>query len=280
MRPSILISTLVPSVLVSFGCSGVPSTEDVERELRAEYGGVVRVQDVERINGVEYPAGGSMPERYEVEYGATLVPKGPVTFAVSSGLERAVEQGALIKGVAEGHQQDARGLEVFLNMGTELWRTDESFPAKITGVITFTKTENGWRRSAMRSYLAEAADAAASLSKASGEPGTEKKSMLSDLRNLASQQEVYYSNPANNYTYASHLTNLPNFATSHGVEISITAAGRTGWAGVARHENLPGTACGIFFGTVPQGSAGPASTPWQPSCTGRKTRWKRRLTLG
>ena len=34
------------------------------------------------------------------------------------------------------------------------------------------------------------------------------KAMMSDLRNLQSQQEVYYSNPVNGYTYATSTTNL------------------------------------------------------------------------
>src|SRR4051812_2594154 len=43
------------------------------------------------------------------------------------------------------------------------------------------------------------------------------KAMMSDLRNLQSQQEVYYSNPANNYTYSSSVGALPDFTKSQGV---------------------------------------------------------------
>lgn len=94
------------------------------------------------------------------------------------------------------------------------------------------------------------------------------KAMMSDLRNLQSQQEVYYSNPANNYTYATTATNLSDFATSQGVTVAVTTAGQTGWGATAAHAALASTQqCAIFVGTV-SAVPSPASTPGVVACTG------------
>ena len=94
------------------------------------------------------------------------------------------------------------------------------------------------------------------------------KAMMSDLRNLQSQQEVYYSNPANNYTYASSTTNLADFATSAGVSATLSNTGQTGWAAIAGHAALAaGQQCGIYVGTA----AAPAAwvtTAGVVTCTG------------
>jgi type IV pilus assembly protein PilA len=94
------------------------------------------------------------------------------------------------------------------------------------------------------------------------------KAMMSDLRNLQSQQEVYYSNPANNYTYATATNNLADFATSQGVVVAITTAGQTGWGATATHAALATSqSCAIFVGTVSAIPA-PAVTPGVVICTG------------
>ena len=94
------------------------------------------------------------------------------------------------------------------------------------------------------------------------------KAMMSDLRNLQSQQEVYYSNPANNYTYASAHGSLPDFAMSQGVTVGISTAGQTGWGATAGHAALAAAqACAIFVGTVSAIPA-PAATPGVVACTG------------
>jgi prepilin-type N-terminal cleavage/methylation domain-containing protein len=59
-------------------------------------------------------------------------------------------------------------------------------------------------------------------------------SMKADLRNLASQQELYYSD---NYAYTNDEAAL-DFQASSGVVVNITAADATGWAADASH---PGT---------------------------------------
>ena len=94
------------------------------------------------------------------------------------------------------------------------------------------------------------------------------KAMMSDLRNLQSQQEVYYSNPANNYTYSSAVGSLPDFAASQGVTVSVATAGQTGWGATASHAALAaGQTCAIFVGTV-GAVPSPAATPGVVACTG------------
>ena len=69
--------------------------------------------------------------------------------------------------------------------------------------------------------------------------------MKSDLKNLASQQEIYYSDA---YAYTS-TTTLLGFVESDAVNIGI-AAGATGWGATASHDALTATqTCGIYYGT-------------------------------
>ena len=94
------------------------------------------------------------------------------------------------------------------------------------------------------------------------------KAQMSDLRNLQSQQEVYYSNPANNYTYATSTTDLADFAMSQGVTVTISTAGQTGWGATSSHAALAATqTCAIFVGTVGTVPT-PAATPGVVACTG------------
>ena len=95
------------------------------------------------------------------------------------------------------------------------------------------------------------------------------KAMMTDLRNLQAQQEVYFGNPANNYTYASTTSDFGNgYANSQGVEVVITAAGGTGWAATSSHGSLISSQiCAVFAGTVGTVPA-PAATPGVVTCTG------------
>jgi type IV pilus assembly protein PilA len=93
------------------------------------------------------------------------------------------------------------------------------------------------------------------------------KAMQSDLRNLSSQQEVYYSNPANNYTYAANVTALPDFAASQGVSINVAISAQTGWGATAAHAALAANqTCALFQGTVATIPA-PAQTQGLVRCT-------------
>jgi prepilin-type N-terminal cleavage/methylation domain-containing protein len=94
------------------------------------------------------------------------------------------------------------------------------------------------------------------------------KAMMSDLRNLQAQQEIYFAAPANNYSYASSTSDLGQFAVSDGVEITITSAGSSGWGATAAHAAMSvSQTCAVFAGTVGTVPS-PASTPGVVTCTG------------
>jgi type IV pilus assembly protein PilA len=91
------------------------------------------------------------------------------------------------------------------------------------------------------------------------------KAMMSDLRNLNAQQEIYYSNPNNNYNYAAALTDL-DIEPSAGVTIGIATAGQTGWSATAGHAAITdGRGCAVFFDQAP--ALGAALTAGVVACT-------------
>ncbi len=68
--------------------------------------------------------------------------------------------------------------------------------------------------------------------------------MKSDLKNLASQQEIYYSDT---YEYTSTVLSL-GFVTSDGVTVVI-AATTNGWSASSVHAALASTeGCAIYYG--------------------------------
>ncbi|NJD18670.1 MAG: prepilin-type N-terminal cleavage/methylation domain-containing protein [Gemmatimonadetes bacterium] len=89
--------------------------------------------------------------------------------------------------------------------------------------------------------------------------------MKSDLKNLASQQEIYY---ADNYSYTANETDLA-FTNSEGVTVTI-AASTSGWAASATHSALGGSeGCAIYYGTATAPTVGSAtpSAPGEVACT-------------
>ncbi len=70
--------------------------------------------------------------------------------------------------------------------------------------------------------------------------------LKADLRNLASQEEVYFNG---NYTFSTNLTDL-GFVSSDGVTISVAEATGQGWAATATHSGLVGESCAIFHGNA------------------------------
>lgn len=78
----------------------------------------------------------------------------------------------------------------------------------------------------------------------------------SDLRNMASAQEVYFEY---NLSYASVVTDLTNFSPSQGVTINVTYAANDGWAANATHVSLATTQCGFFTGNAPAAQGAPAT---------------------
>ena len=89
--------------------------------------------------------------------------------------------------------------------------------------------------------------------------------MKSDLKNLASQQEIYY---ADSYAYTTATTDLA-YTNSEGVNVTI-AASTSGWAASATHSAL-GSAegCAIYYGTATAPSVGTATptSPGEVACT-------------
>jgi prepilin-type N-terminal cleavage/methylation domain-containing protein len=65
-----------------------------------------------------------------------------------------------------------------------------------------------------------------------------------DLRNLASQEEVYYND---NYTYTSDLDAV-GFTNSEGITVTVAEATNTGWSASAVPLGMPGDACALFHG--------------------------------
>ncbi|HEX6308352.1 MAG TPA: prepilin-type N-terminal cleavage/methylation domain-containing protein [Longimicrobiales bacterium] len=96
------------------------------------------------------------------------------------------------------------------------------------------------------------------------------KAMMSDLRNLNNQQEIYYSSPASNYTYALSVGQLPEFTMSQGVTVGISGSTVQGWAATAAHLALGSTQfCGIYIGTPTATPTGLGlATPGIVVCTG------------
>ena len=86
--------------------------------------------------------------------------------------------------------------------------------------------------------------------------------VTSDLKNLASQQEIYLSTQ---YAYAPDVSDLGLTLTEQ-VVIDIREATGSGWAAVATHTGLPGQECGMFYGNADPANAGPAATPGTVVC--------------
>jgi len=77
------------------------------------------------------------------------------------------------------------------------------------------------------------------------------KAMTSDLRNLATQEELYYNEPANNYTYVDQAALAADslFYPTSGVTVTVSGAGTTGFSAIATHVSTAIT-CGIAYGDV------------------------------
>jgi prepilin-type N-terminal cleavage/methylation domain-containing protein len=83
-------------------------------------------------------------------------------------------------------------------------------------------------------------------------------SMKSDLRNLITAQEAYFSD--NNSTYAASTTALGTaYKASSGVTVTIGGVSATGWSATATHGSTTKT-CTITLG-------GSATAEGEPSCS-------------
>ena len=86
--------------------------------------------------------------------------------------------------------------------------------------------------------------------------------VTSDLKNVASQQEIYLSNE---YAYASDVGDLTITITDR-VTITINEATGSGWAATGTHSGLAGRQCGFYFGDAAPGGASPATAPGTVTC--------------
>ncbi len=83
--------------------------------------------------------------------------------------------------------------------------------------------------------------------------GTKSKAyvaaMKSDLKNLVTAQESYFSD-ASTYGAVANLTGAGVWAATTGVTAAVTAPTATGYAATATHAGATGTtACGVYVGT-------------------------------
>lgn len=87
--------------------------------------------------------------------------------------------------------------------------------------------------------------------------------MKSDLKNLASQQEIYY---ADNYAYTTNVNAL-GFSNSEGVTVAIGTGDATGWSATAMHSGLANAnICAVFAGQ--HAAVSPATQPGAIECVG------------
>ncbi len=93
----------------------------------------------------------------------------------------------------------------------------------------------------------------------------------SDLKNLQASEELYYSNPANNYQYTATLTNLKDHNASQGVTVALAVATSQGWSATGTHASLssPSTQfCGVYVGNATAPGGLPPNVAGAVACTG------------
>ncbi len=84
-----------------------------------------------------------------------------------------------------------------------------------------------------------------------------------DLKNFASQQEIYHGD---NWTYAGNVAAIANMVVSEGVNIQVNQADGRGWAATGFHDALPNRQCGIYYGVASAGNASPATVAGVITC--------------
>jgi type IV pilus assembly protein PilA len=89
-----------------------------------------------------------------------------------------------------------------------------------------------------------------------------RSTMIADLKNLSSQQELFL---VANATYGTDLTSVGATA-SKGVTLDITEATPTGWAATAVHDALTGSQCGVYYGSAAAANGAPALSPGVITC--------------
>ena len=88
-------------------------------------------------------------------------------------------------------------------------------------------------------------------------------SLKSDLKNLATQQEMYHNSA---FSYASTLV-LAGASASDGVTITINEATGSGWAATASHAGLLTDHCGLYQGNAAAAGGDPGPAEGVIACT-------------
>lgn len=73
-------------------------------------------------------------------------------------------------------------------------------------------------------------------------------SAKADLRNLASQQEIYHNS---NYTFSMD-TDAVGFVPSEGVTVTMGVATGAGWSATSYHAGMSSESCAIYHGNAAQ----------------------------
>ena len=73
-------------------------------------------------------------------------------------------------------------------------------------------------------------------------------SAKADLRNLASQQAIYYNSA---YTYSTDLAAV-GFDASEGVTVTMGVATGAGWSATSYHAGMSSESCAIYHGNAAQ----------------------------
>ena len=87
--------------------------------------------------------------------------------------------------------------------------------------------------------------------------------LKSDLKNLASQQEIYHNTA---FTFGGSLTVL-GASVSDGVTITINEATGSGWAATATHAGLSADHCGLYQGNAAAAGGDPGPAEGVIACT-------------
>jgi prepilin-type N-terminal cleavage/methylation domain-containing protein len=85
-------------------------------------------------------------------------------------------------------------------------------------------------------------------------------SMKSDLRNLATLQDIYHNNTFSYSTVAADLA----FTNSDAVTVTISEATGAGWGATSAHAGFPGAVCGLIQGNATP--VGPATVEGSIAC--------------
>ena len=87
--------------------------------------------------------------------------------------------------------------------------------------------------------------------------------MKADLKNLATQQEIFHNT---SYTFTASLASL-EMMPSDGVSITITEADGVGWAATAVHAGLTAEQCGLYHGAADPANGSPGAAQGVVACT-------------